>query len=1192
MFLKSLTLKGFKSFAERTHLVFDPGLTVVVGPNGSGKSNVADAILWVLGEQSAKALRGQAMEDVVFCGSKSRKPVSVAEVTLVLDNADHTLPIDFTEVGITRRMYRSGESEYLVNGAPARLMDVQDILHDSGLGKDTHSIISQGRLDTVLASRPEERRALIEEAAGISKHRRRKERSLRKLADMDANLVRARDLARAMNRQLRPLERQADWARRRDELEARLSELSCQLAVDDVRRLKGQWSELQDKAHEATDAVELAQFRADERAHELERLQSMFERRGLFVGDLGEQRRRCSDILGRLESDLRLLEEKGRNMVDRLSETRLSLSQVERQRAEAVHEREEVAGRLLDTRSRVEILAAKVAELEPSVEAATTALRQNGAEQRRLEAEQHACRRELDEVTLAHARLSDELESAGVEDQMFANRLEQLAHAFESCDATRESLRQRADELDAVIEQASDTCAAAQRAIAERVVEYDAANAERTRTEQDLEAARSRLFEARATGTALRRVDAQATGGDVLAKRVLADSALADLVCFRLADVLGVPAELDTLVEHLLAEALAAPVVAGADEVNRLVTAALAQRDAGGSLTVLSLSEPARTPPRGAGTPLVSCLNVDPHVASLVNALLGGVRVVEDAHEAIEAHAADPSLTYVTAEGVVAYPDGRIVTGVSTDAAVGTLARHRQIAKLEADVAVLEAASREAQAVHANACAALEKAQTARSSAHEAFATAAGELSRLRGERSSLDAEFKRLESQAAQAADERAQLAQKREETSQRVKEGRERLAELERQRSEAKANLSTLSRSLDEVSARSREAKRCEEAATAAAADARLELATSRERLDHLEERSAELARRIEALVEQARAAEEGSRSLEVLRLRVGPLHERYEAIRACALAWAERLRDRARLAEADADSLKKTMSAARQQANDAASELERARATQNEIKVESGRLEVRVEQAVAAITADKRHVLEEALEMPAPENREACEREAAALRHQIETIGPVNQVATQEYERLKGRADYVASQLADLEGARKALTKITDAIDRKMRRQFLATFEAVNANFAEVFSLLFRGGEGHLEMTDPDHPAETGIEVVAQPRGKRVAKVTLMSGGERSLTALALLFAVYRARTVPFYVFDEVEAALDDANLDKLLDAIERLKSATQLIVISHQRRTMERADVLYGVSMQADGVSHVVSQRLNRSVRKGG
>ena len=235
MFLKSLTLKGFKSFADRTHMVFDPGLTVVVGPNGSGKSNVSDAILWVLGEQSAKMLRGQAMEDVVFSGSSARKPVGVAEVTLVLDNADHTLPVDFAEVGITRRMYRSGESEYLINGAPARLMDIQDILHDSGLGKDTHSIISQGKLDSILSSRPEERRALIEEAAGISKHRRRKERSQRKLADMDKNLVRARDVARELNRQLRPLERQVDRAKRYNELDSRLSELTCQLAVDDVR---------------------------------------------------------------------------------------------------------------------------------------------------------------------------------------------------------------------------------------------------------------------------------------------------------------------------------------------------------------------------------------------------------------------------------------------------------------------------------------------------------------------------------------------------------------------------------------------------------------------------------------------------------------------------------------------------------------------------------------------------------------------------------------------------------------------------------------------------------------------------------------------------------------------------------------------------------------------------------------------
>ena len=416
MFLKSLTLKGFKSFADRTHMVFDPGLTVVVGPNGSGKSNVSDAILWVLGEQSAKMLRGQAMEDVVFSGSSARKPVGVAEVTLVLDNTDHTLPVDFTEVGITRRMYRSGESEYLINGAPARLMDIQDILHDSGLGKDTHSIISQGKLDSILSSRPEERRALIEEAAGISKHRRRKERSLRKLQDMDKNLVRARDVAREINRQLRPLERQVDRAKRFNELDTRLSELTCQLAVDDVRRLQRQWADLQAQAKEAAAAVELAQYRVDEKTRELEKLQSMLEQKGLFVGDLGEQRRRCADILGRLESDMRLLEEKGRNMVDRLSETRLTLSQVERQRTEARKEADDVSERLVETRAAVESLTRQVRELDPAAKAATAERREAGAAQARLTDEQRSCQRELDHTTLEQAKLNEEIGNAEVQD--------------------------------------------------------------------------------------------------------------------------------------------------------------------------------------------------------------------------------------------------------------------------------------------------------------------------------------------------------------------------------------------------------------------------------------------------------------------------------------------------------------------------------------------------------------------------------------------------------------------------------------------------------------------------------------------------------------------------------------------------------------------------------------------------------
>ena len=303
-----------------------------------------------------------------------------------------------------------------------------------------------------------------------------------------------------------------------------------------------------------------------------------------------------------------------------------------------------------------------------------------------------------------------------------------------------------------------------------------------------------------------------------------------------------------------------------------------------------------------------------------------------------------------------------------------------------------------------------------------------------------------------------------------------------------------------------------------------------------------------------------------------------------------WAARLRDQASIEEADSASLKRTIEDARGQVESARREVECAAAAVNEAKVERGKLEVQVENAVSAITADGTTVLEEALALPAPSDRAACDRELSELVRKINNLGPVNQVAFEEYERLRERADYISAQLADLEGARAALTKITAAIDRKMRASFISTFQKVDANFREVFEMLFPGGSAHLEMTDPDHPADTGIEVVAQPRGKRITKMMLMSGGEKSLTALALLFAVYRTRTVPFYVLDEVEAALDDSNLSKLIGAIDVLRRSTQLLVISHQRRTMEDADVLYGVSMQADGVSRVVSQRLDRETGK--
>jgi len=344
--LKSLTLKGFKSFADRVPMHLEPGVTVIVGPNGSGKSNVTDAVLWVLGEQSAKSLRGNAMEDVIFAGSSARQAVGVAEVDLTLDNTDGTLSLEFSEVTITRRMYRSGESEYLINNSPCRLMDVHDLLHDSGLGRDTHSIISQGRLDEILNSRPEERRGLIEEAAGVLKHKKRKERALRKLTGMDANLERARLVLGEVERQLRPLQRQADKAKQAEAMGADLRDLEVALAVEDLRALQDQWEALAKREREQDAEIELARYRLAEKDRELGSFQSLLEEKGLFVGDLSEQRRRLQAVLERLNAGLLLLEEKGKNLVERLSELRAKVHVNESRRVRREAELEQLAEEL------------------------------------------------------------------------------------------------------------------------------------------------------------------------------------------------------------------------------------------------------------------------------------------------------------------------------------------------------------------------------------------------------------------------------------------------------------------------------------------------------------------------------------------------------------------------------------------------------------------------------------------------------------------------------------------------------------------------------------------------------------------------------------------------------------------------------------------------------------------------------
>ncbi len=1174
MFLKSLTLKGFKSFADRAHMSFEPGLTVIVGPNGSGKSNISDAILWVLGEQSAKQLRGQAMEDVIFSGSSARQPVGVAEVTLVLDNSDHMLPVDFNEVAITRRMYRSGESEYLINSSPCRLMDIQDILHDSGLGKDTHSIISQGKLDAILQSRPEERRSLIEEAAGISKHKRRKERALRKLKNMDEHLTRARDINREISRQLKPLERQVDRARKYRDLSSRATELTQILAVDELRQLQTQWADLESSSKESSAALELARYRLSEKERELEKLQVMLEEKGLFVGDLGEQRRHMQDVVGRIGSDMRLLEEKGRNMVSRLSEMRGTLSGSEHQRRRTVEELSDINRQLDGERAAAEVARGDVENFEPAADELHTRRVELDELISTLTRTQREVQRTADTAALELVKVKETLSNAELEDSMYAKRLDQIDDETQTLMASLESRRARTEELESELEAARSA-----RDEAKAAVEVALAALNDLREKE--QTARGKLSDVRSELASLKKLDASMADASPLVARVAHERS--DRFAGRLGDAIEAPAELEALVESLLShdiDALVCNDMAGLADAAHF---ALEATDASGEALLLARDIDVLSPVAGAaGKRLVELLNVREGYGPAVAALLGHIYLVDDLAAALSAPVV-PGVLYVTPDGARVRDGGVVRVGHGGGETSGALERKRRIRELEG----LEP---EVSSLFEHAAERVVEAQAAIEEARAIETDKAGAISRLEGEQSSLLSEIGRMEHSLSGMLSEHTNLTRRREAAAESVRAAQPKLDELSATRDEAQGKLKDLADKLDVAHDDLERLRRDDAEAGAKLADAKVRLAQATERVRSLSARVPELEKRLESIDRRIHGTEQAARSLEVLRLRVDPLHDRYQALSERAMDWAARLRDQASLEEADSASLKRTIENARAEVLRAKEEVEFANVAVNESKVARGKLEVQVEAAVKAITADGKTVLEEALRLPAPEDRAAAQRELNDLVRQINNLGPVNQVAMEEYETLKKRADYIASQLEDLETARKALTKITAAIDRKMRASFLTTFEKVDENFREVFSMLFPGGQAHLEMTDPEHPAETGIEVIAQPRGKRITKMTLMSGGEKSLTALALLFAVYRTRTVPFYVLDEVEAALDDSNLSKLIGAIDYLRHSTQLLVISHQRRTMEDADVLYGVSMQADGVSRVVSQKLDRKTGK--
>ena len=1151
MFLKALTLKGFKSFADSTTLVFEPGVTVIVGPNGSGKSNVVDAVAWALGAQAPTSVRSAKMDDVIFAGTASRAGLGRAEVSLSIDNTSRLLPIEFEEVTITRTLFRSGDSTYAINGVPCRLLDIQELLSDSGVGRQQHVIVSQRQIEGVLSARPEDRRAVIEEAAGVLKYRRRKEKSERRLAASEANLTRLSDVVREIRRQLRPLERQAEAARRHGDLLAELSGLRRYLAGQEIDQLRRRVRQL--TQDQAADRREMQQLTVQ--AEALDRDVAAAEAQ-LSAAD-GQD---ISDALMRFEG----ITERLRGLEALLSERRLRL-----QRDRNAGMDEDVVATLESESNRLAIELLEVedsaAALEPAAAAVSGA--EEELEQLRLAFDERWGDQGVSDSVSDAPRIKGEirvLEASIQRDQAESDRLGRNLEALE------ERRQELVEELDRCWTEANDAEKARQSRAQELELAERAAQEARAACEQHKAA----------LGKAVGDLQAWEARRDALSFAL--DEARDQSGAQRLVGIEGVLGTLLELVEvdrgweaafeAAAGEAIAA-VIATDTEVAMRAIATLEADSVSGAVLALGGSAPMAANP-SVGDPL------RPHVRSsvdgvdkLLDALIGAVGVLESSDQAAAAAVADPAAVVVTRRGDRFSSSGWRV-GVRRSGATTGLLEEAKEASAGAKEVVAAAESQLAMAEQQ-----LEEAGQEEARAREAARVHLDAFDAVRARANSVERELRDAEVGIGALGPRRSELDVRIDEDRRRLSDLHQELPQHQAKEVEQRARAESMYRERDELSQKSQAvgSLRSDYQVKAAGVDERRRLLTAQrneieQRLGQMAQARAEAASRRQAVDQRlaivdhlfglvAERTQEAGRQLEELR------HRRAEESEAARIA-AQRLEGlRSQRAQAEA-----RLGQCRQR--DQSAEIELAEAgIRLEAATDRCRRELDCEPAEAV-----------AAECPPVDPGIAPADRIRALEQELRIMGPVNPLALEEYEALSERFEFTQGQIDDIRQSRRELRKVIRKIDEEIVSVFSSAYADVARNFADLFQTLFPGGEGKLRLTQPDALLDTGVEIEARPSGKNIRRLSLLSGGERSLTALAFLFAVFRSRPSPFYVMDEVEAALDDVNLHRFLQLIDEFRADAQLLIVSHQKRTMEAADCLYGVSMKPGGSSKVLSERV--------
>lgn len=1180
VFLKCIQIQGFKSFADRVKLELDKGLSVVVGPNGSGKSNVADAVRWVLGEQSAKSLRGAKMEDVIFAGSVQRRPVGMAEVSLIFDNSTGLFPLDFREITIARRVYRDGDGQYLINNAACRLKDIQELFMDTGAGKEGFSIIGQGRVEEILNLKAEERRSLIDEAAGITKFRYRKKEALKRLEATGLNLQRLDDILQEIEGRLTPLAVQAQVAEQSLALAAEQRGLEIQLTVLDIAEGKQKLAKAAEEAEklQADLSARQAQFRLKEsesseitvRLKELEedlqkRQSEAFQaeqKKDALKHELSiraERGKYLEEQIARLNEEIRVEEEKMRlleEQLETLAARQAVLKYTVREAGEKVLAREQ------------ELKLARENNLEQEIERLKTDLFQALAEQanwsnQRTEVKQNleSLGQQIRQLTEEHVLKDEERQDLARGQEELARELEKLAEQIRFREAERAELKTEAERL-------------------RRLRQEKNAERQKLKTRQEQAAARRQ---------ALQSLEDSWEGYQRGVREVMLARKRKAAECVRLcgtvAELITVREEYELAVETALGSGLQ-NVVAESEEAAKQAIAYLKTHQFG-RVTFLPLDviqgsrlsvSPIITRDPGYIGLAVDLAEYDPLYKPALEFMLGRIVVVTDLAAATRiAKTSGYKLRIVTLEGDQVHPGGSLSGGSVQRKGGSLLARSRLMEDLRVVLRQLDEELLQTEKVCAELDLLREKQQEKEESLSIHWREDQERQVKLKALQESGLKQLKRLEE------DQRHLTSRRQEKLTERE--------ELDRQWQSV-----------------SKEWEKAEETA--------LKL---REEFRQREQDAKNISGEIEAFIEEltgekislAKWEQELEQCGEQLKTEQGVYQEK-EASLGCKKQDREKL-------QGDCKDLEEEQKALTEQVERQAQDLEirqyallqrrqekegvEARSREIEEEIQAGRqlkhgleqrlhanelrvvrFETECRAGEARLAEEFNLTCEEALPYQGQEERATLWRKVQALKQQVEELGPINQAAIEEYPKMQARKDFMLAQQTDLVKAEQTLRQVISELDKTMSKRFGESFLAVNAAFQEVFQDLFQGGQAELQLTDPDNMLETGVEIIAQPPGKKPQLLSLLSGGERALTAIALLFALLRVKPSPFCILDEIEASLDDANIQRFAKYIHRLSESTQFVVISHRKGTMESADILYGITMEESGVSKLLSVQL--------